>query len=139
MEERRVIVVSGLLHTSAYVSIRTAYVSIRQNTSAYVSTRMLSIRQHSYVDVCDAQARTSAYVLMEERSVFACGLLHASAYVSIRTAYVSIRTNGGKECFLHVGFCIRQHTYSIRTAYVSIRTNLGEEFICMRATAGTEV
>jgi hypothetical protein len=82
---------------------------------------------------------------MEERSVLACGLLHTSAYVSIRTAYVSIRTNGGEECismWASAYVSIRQHTSAYvqhTSAYVSIRTNGGEECICMWATAGTEV
>jgi hypothetical protein len=58
------------VHTSAYVCIR-------QHTSAYIRQHTyVSIRQHAYVSI-----RTSAYVS-----------IHTSAYVSIRQhTYVSIR------------------------------------------------
>ncbi len=101
----------GHLHTSAYVSIRqhtlaedtSAYVSIRQHTSAYVSIRQHTIRQHTSVHVIIRQ-HTSAYVSKHVSH-------HTSEYASIRqntSAYVSIRAEG---------VSIRQHT----SAYVSIR------------------
>ncbi len=91
-------------HASAYVSIRQhtsayAYVSIRQHTSAYVS-----IRQH-----------TSAYVLALGRSRPGSIRQHTSAYVSIAhtpvdqrslpvvfVAYVSIRQHTSAEEDTHL-------------------------------------
>ncbi len=95
-------------HTSAYVSIRhlrasAPTCSIRQHTSAYVS-----IRQHTSAYVtCVQVLQPSAYVSIRQHTsayVTCVQVLQPSAYVSIRqhtSAYVSIR----------------QHT----SAYVSIR------------------
>ena len=46
------------LHTSAYVSIRRAYVSIRQHTSAY-----FSIRQHTYNPIHQIQGAVCCQLL----------------------------------------------------------------------------
>jgi hypothetical protein len=77
-------------HTSAYVSIRTsAYVSIRQHTSAYASIRQhtsarcpfISIRQHTQACVSIRQ-HTSTYVSKVPVTP-PCICQHMSAYASI--------------------------------------------------------
>jgi hypothetical protein len=67
------------MHTSAYVSIRqhtSAYVSIRQHTPAYASIRQntpayVSIRQHTSA-YASIRQHTSAYVMREQREGLAC-------------------------------------------------------------------
>jgi hypothetical protein len=87
---------SARLHTSACVSIRSAYVSIRQHTSAYAKW-LRSIRSPAYVSI---RQHTSAYVSIRQHTsadasicevapvyplAFAVAMSqHTSAYVSIR-------------------------------------------------------
>jgi hypothetical protein len=85
-----------------------AYVSIRQHTSAYISTRVRQrrIRRHTLTGTWRLHAltcrNTSEYVSIRQ---------HTSAYVSIRQhasayAYVSIR----QHTSAYVSIRIRQHT-----------------------------
>jgi hypothetical protein len=113
-------------HTSAYVSIRsayvsTAYVSIRQHTSAYVSIRQHSIRS-AYVE---AHLLT---VSVNVSFLFSCACQrrdyprHTHSAVQHTSAYASIRLHTSRLPPPH-SLCgiayvsVRQHT----TAYVSIR------------------
>jgi hypothetical protein len=91
-------------HTSAYVSIRSAYVSIR--TSAYVSMRQICLPQ------CEepperAPRRAS---IRQHTSAYASIRQHASAYASIRqhtSAYVSIRQHTSAYVRMRQ-ICLRQ-------------------------------
>jgi hypothetical protein len=126
---------------SAHVSMRSAYVSIRQHTSACVnicSSRRLSmcsahVRMRSaYVNIRQRMSacaqHTSAYVSVRQHALSI--RQHTSAYVSMRSAYVSIRQRTS-ACAQHTSayVSVRQHALGIRqhtSAYVSIRQHTSE-------------
>ncbi len=107
-------------HTSAYVSIRQAYVSIcqmricsraqhsQQHTSAYVSIRQhtsayVSIRQHTsaYVKCESAVGRSTLNSIRQHTSAYVSIRQHTSAYVSIRQMRICSRTQHSQQHRTH--------------------------------------
>jgi hypothetical protein len=108
-------------HTSAYVSIRQHSIrqhtlsinSVHLHTSAYVSIRQHSIRQHTLsINSVSVYLHTSAYVSIRQHSIRQHTLSINSVSVYLHTsAYVSIRQHS-----------IRQHTLSINSVYRNVTT-----------------
>jgi hypothetical protein len=111
----------------------TAYVSIRQHTSAEESRRASALSPRCYPPA-DGRIRQhmSAYVsIRQHTSAYVSRRQHTSAYVSIRqhaSAYVSIRQHASAYV------SIRQHT----SAYVSKRT-CGPAYVSIRQHTSASV